>query len=92
MRHLRLEIETSRVRTKALLAKVERYKRGTSSEDISVGTNDFNITKYMKTLQTIYLLDNDKYLKAIEKFTSLDWREIFMNMYDEMNRAWLDRL
>ena len=75
-----------------MLAKVERYKRGTSSEDISVGTNDFNITKYMKTLQTIYLLDNDKYLKAIEKFTSLDWREIFMNMYDEMNRAWLDRL
>ena len=75
-----------------MLAKVERYKRGTSSEDISVGTNDFNITKYMKTLQTIYLLDNDKYLKAIEKFTSLDWREIFMNMYDEINRAWLDRL
>ena len=46
----------------------------------------------MATLQTIDLLDNEKYLKAIEKFTSPDWREIFMNMPDERKRTWLDWL
>ena len=46
----------------------------------------------MTALQTIELLDNDKYLKAVEKFTMPEWREIFMNMPDERKMAWLDRL
>ena len=60
--------ETTRARIEALLARVERYKSGTSSETTSVGTNGFSITKCMTALQTIGLLDNDKYLKAAEKF------------------------
>ncbi|XP_034710795.1 L10-interacting MYB domain-containing protein-like [Vitis riparia] len=84
--------ETSQARTKALLARTKRYESGTSNEVTSVGTNDFSITKCMIALQTIDLLDNDKYLKAIEKFTTPEWREIFMNMPDERKRAWLDRL
>ena len=46
----------------------------------------------MATLQTIELLDNDKYLKVVEKFTTPEWRKICMNMSDERKRAWLDRL
>ena len=46
----------------------------------------------MTVLQIIELLDNEKYLKAIEKFTMPEWREIFMNMPDERKMAWLDRL
>ncbi|KAL6318090.1 hypothetical protein AAG906_035235 [Vitis piasezkii] len=75
--------ETSRARTEALLARVDRYKSGTSSEATSGGTTDFSITRCMAALQTIELLDNDKYLKAVEKFTMPEWREIFMNMPDE---------
>ena len=41
----------------------------------------------MAALQTIELLDNDKYLKAIEKFTTPEWREIFMNMLDERKKV-----
>ena len=82
----------SRARTKALLSRVERYKSGTSSEATSAGTNDFIITKCMTALQTIELLDNDKYLKVVEKFTTSEWREIFMNMSNEKKRTWLDRL
>ncbi|KAL6336235.1 hypothetical protein AAG906_011117 [Vitis piasezkii] len=84
--------ETSRARTEALLARVDRYKSGTSSEATSGGTTDFSITRCMAALQTIELLDNDKYLKAVEKFTMPEWREIFMNMPDERKMAWLDRL
>ena len=84
--------ETSRARTEALLARVDRYKSGTSSEATSGGTTDFSITRCMAALQTIELLDNDKYLKAVEKFTVPEWREIFMNMPDERKMAWLDRL
>ena len=46
----KVRIETSRVRTKALLAKVERYKSGANSETTSAGTNDFGKTKCMIAL------------------------------------------
>ena len=87
----KVRTETSRARTEALLARVERYKSGTSSEAISVGTNDFSITRCMTALQTIELLDNDKYLKVVEKFIMPKWREIFMNMPNERKMTWLDR-
>ena len=41
----------------------------------------------MTTLQTIEFLENDKYLKAIEKFTMSEWKETFMNMPDERKMA-----
>ena len=85
-------IETCKVEIKALLARAERYKSETSSEVTSAITNDFSITKCITTLQTIDLLDNNKYLKVIEKFTSPNWRDIFINMPNERKRAWLDRL
>ena len=82
--------ETTRARIEALLARVERYKCGTSSETTSVVTNDFSITKCMIALQTIGLLDNDKYLKAAEKFITSEWREIFYEYawWEENGMAW----
>ena len=66
---------------------MERHKSGTNSEATSASTNDFSITRCMEALQTIELLDNEKYLKAVEKFTMPEWREIFMNMPDERKMA-----
>ena len=80
-------IETSNTRTEALLAKVERYKSGTSNKATSASTNDFSIKNDTIALQVIDLLDNDKYLKAIKKFTFLDQREIFINMLGERKMA-----
>ena len=65
-------IKTSNTRTEALLAKVERYKSGTSNKATSASTNDFSIKNDTIALQVIDLPDNDKYLKAIKKFTFLD--------------------
>ena len=65
-------IKTSNTRTEALLAKVERYKSGTSNKATSASTNDFSIKNDTIALQVIDLPNNDKYLKAIKKFTFLD--------------------
>ena len=80
-------IQTSNTRTEALLAKVERYKSGTSNKATSASTNDFSIKNDTIALQVIDLPDNDKYLKAIKKFTFLDQREIFINMFGERKMA-----
>ena len=42
--------KTYRGRTEALLARVERYKNGISSEATSGDTTDFSITRCMTTL------------------------------------------
>ena len=96
---LKAWVEASKASTKKswarieeLLARADRYKSGTNSEATSAGTDDFSITMCMIALKTIDLLDNDKYLKAVEKFTMSEWREIFMNMLDERKKAWFDRL
>ena len=75
-----------------MLVRAKRYKSGTSSEAPSIGTNDFSITKCIVVLQTINLLNSDKYLKVVEKFIDLDWEVIFMNMFDERKKAWLNML
>lgn len=80
-------IQTSNTRTEALLAKVERYKSGTSNKATSASTNDFSIKNDTIALQVIDLPNNDKYLKAIKKFTFLDQREIFINMLGERKMA-----
>ena len=80
-------IQTSNTRTEALLAKVERYKSGTSNKATSASTNDFSIKNDTIALQVIDLPDNDKYLKAIKKFTFLDQREIFINILGERKMA-----
>ena len=85
--------ETSKAKTEALLARVERYKGRTSIEATSSSnTHEFNITKCMTALENIRLLDNDKYMKVVEKFTYAEWKEIFMNMLDERKKAWIGRL
>lgn len=83
--HLKLKLRYLKARTKTLLARAERYNTVTSSETTSVG--DYNITQCVTILQIIEGLDNEKYIKIVEKFTSLEWREIFMNMLDERTIA-----
>ena len=84
-------IETSWAKTEALSVRAKRYKSGTCNETISAGTNDFSITRCIAALQTIDLLDNEKYLKVVENFTMLEWKEIFMNMPDERKLLWWHR-
>ena len=68
------------------MVRAKRYKRKTNNEATSVGTNDFSITRRMVALQIIDLLDKDKYLKVVEKLTTLEWKEISMNILNERKR------
>ena len=45
--------ETSRAIIEALLARVDIYKSGTSSETTSAGTTNFSITRYMTTYKPL---------------------------------------
>ena len=84
-------IETSWAKTEALSVRAKRYKSGTCNETISAGTNDFSITRCIVALQTIDLLDNEKYLKVVENFTMSEWKEVFMNMPDVRKLLWWHR-
>lgn len=84
------KVEYSKTKKEALLAKAESYKSGANRKATIIG--DYTIAQCMAALQTIEGLDDDKYLKVVEKFTSPEWREIFMNMPDERRMAWFDRL
>ena len=84
----RARYETSNAKTEALLAKVERYKGRTSIEATSSsGAHEFSIIKCMPILEHIGLLNNDKYVKVVEKFMSVEWREFFMNMLDDRKKG-----
>ena len=63
--------KASKAKTEALLARAERYKGGTNTKATSSSsTHEFRITKCMVALENIGFLDNEKYVKVVEKFNS----------------------
>ncbi|KAM6542886.1 hypothetical protein CsatB_007333 [Cannabis sativa] len=82
--------EVAKVRAEATLAKAEKYK--SKSEVGGSQKDEFSLTKCMQILEGIEGVDDDIYMKAVEKFKDSDWREIFINMSTARKRAWLDRL
>lgn len=73
-----------------MLAKAKRYKSGTNDEATNVG--DYSTTRCVIILQIIEGFDNEKLLKAIKEFTSLEWWEVFMKIPHERRMTSLDRL
>ncbi|CBI31047.3 unnamed protein product, partial [Vitis vinifera] len=85
--------EATKAKTKASLAKVERYKKAKNLEENNFTINlDFFLTICVHLLERIEQIDNDNYMKAVEKFKDPDWREIFVNMSMDRKKAWLARL
>ncbi|CAB4289291.1 unnamed protein product [Prunus armeniaca] len=37
-------------------------------------------------------VNDDAYVKALDKFTNLDWRKMFLKMSDPWRRVWLNSL
>ena len=93
MKHLRLDLRHLRLDLRHYWLRVERYKGRTSIEATSSsGAHEFSIIKCMPILEHIGLLNNDKYVKVVEKFMSVEWREFFMNMLDDRKKGWVDSL
>ena len=87
--------EATKARIEASKAKAERYKRCTIDEVSSntAPTNDFSLGKCINILETIEAVNDEIFMKAVEKFKQdPDDREIFVNMSFTKRMVWLDRL
>ena len=87
--------EAAKARIEASKAKAERYKRYTIDEVSSntIPTNDFSLGKCINILEIVEEVNDEIFMKAIEKFKQdPDDREIFINMSLARRMVWLGRL
>ncbi|XP_030932475.1 uncharacterized protein LOC115958217 [Quercus lobata] len=87
--------KAAKARIEASKAKAERYKRYTFDEVSSsiALTNDFSLGKCINILETIEEVNDEIFMKAVEKFKQdPDDREIFVNMSFARRMVWLGRL
>ena len=86
-------MKAAKAKTEVSLVRVERYKKAKCTEETNFITNlDFSITRCMRLLEKIEQIDDDTYMKVVEKFKDQNWREIFVNMSMDRKKAWLARL
>ena len=87
--------EATKARIEASKAKAEGYKRYTIDEVSSsiAPTNDFSLGKCINILETMEEVNDEIFMKAVEKFKQdTDNREIFVNMSFARRMVWLGRL
>ena len=87
--------EAAKARIEASKAKDEGYKRYTIDEVSSsiAPTNDFSLGKGINILETMEEVNDEIFMKAVEKFKQdTDDREIFVNMSFARRMVWLGRL
>ena len=87
--------EAAKARIEASKAKAEGYKRYTIDEVSSsiAPTNDFSLGKGINILETMEEVNDEIFMKAVEKFKQdTDDREIFVNMSFARRMVWLGRL
>lgn len=63
-----------------------------NSHEKSFRSDAFSITKCVKCLESIQGVDGNTYLRAINMFKDVDWREMFMAMSAERRLVWLASL
>ena len=88
-------VEASKAKIEASKAKAERYKRYTIDEVSSstAPTNDFSLGKCINILETMEEVNDEIFIKAVEKFKQdPDDREIFVNMSFVKRMVWLGGL
>ena len=67
----------TKAKTSASLV-AQRYKKAKSLEENNFTINlDFFLTNCVRLLKGIEQIDDDTYMKKVEKFKDLDWREFF---------------
>ena len=88
-------VEAAKARIEASKANDEGYKRYTIDEVSSsiAPTNDFSLGKCINILETMEEVNDEIFMKAVEKFKQdTDNREIFVNMSFARRMVWLGRL
>ncbi|GMI96639.1 hypothetical protein HRI_003333200 [Hibiscus trionum] len=75
---------TLNAKEEAAKAKAERYK-------ISI-PDPYSIGMCMELLEKMECVSSRSYNKAVEKFISAEWRQIFVGMSDARRKDWVDSL
>ncbi|CAN6581019.1 unnamed protein product [Malus baccata var. baccata] len=76
-------------KTEATLEKVKRKRE----KEVSSPLRELStIEDCMEVLEGMEDVDDTAYLKALEKFTSSDWRRMFMKMSESRKKLWLNSL
>ncbi|TQE07445.1 hypothetical protein C1H46_006960 [Malus baccata] len=73
-------------------ATLEKVKRKREKEVSSLLRELSTIEDCMEVLEGMEDVDDTAYLKALEKFTSSDWRRMFMKMSESRKKLWLNSL
>ncbi|CAN6723639.1 unnamed protein product [Malus baccata var. baccata] len=73
-------------------ATLENVKRKREKEVSSPLRELSTIEDCMEVLEGMEDVDDTAYLKALEKFTSSDWRRMFMKMSESRKKLWLNSL
>ncbi|XP_068322067.1 L10-interacting MYB domain-containing protein-like [Pyrus communis] len=73
-------------------ATLEKVKRKREREVSSPLRELSTIEDCMEVLEGMEDIDDTAYLKALEKFTSSDWRRMFMKMSESRKKLWLNSL
>ena len=58
----------------------------------SVTLVDYSIPKCINALDVTVGVLGNTYMKVVEKFTNSYWKEIFISMFANRKKTWLDRL
>ncbi|KAL6285926.1 hypothetical protein ACE6H2_010316 [Prunus campanulata] len=69
-----------------------RLKRKSEKEVSSPYRELSTIEDCMEILEAMEGVNDDAHVKALDKFTNLDWRKMFMKMSDPQRRVWLNSL
>ena len=84
--------EAAKARIEASKAKAKRYTIDEFSSN-TIPTNDFSLGKCINILEIVEEVNDEIFMKAIEKFKQdPNDREIFINMSLARRMVWLGRL
>jgi hypothetical protein len=59
---------------------------------MTTNVDERSLIKCVAALEEIENVSDDAYRKAMKKFMNPDWREMFIDMSNEMKREWIFRL
>ncbi|XP_061343569.1 uncharacterized protein At2g29880-like [Gastrolobium bilobum] len=88
---LQAQADASKARLEASLAN-EGYKSKSVEATSSVTSVDCSVDYCVDALNEMENVSDDAYIKALEKFTSHEWRRMFLKMPIERKKAWVERL
>ncbi|KAK2384856.1 hypothetical protein QL285_072155 [Trifolium repens] len=76
----------------AIDAAQDLHQNAETHTQMTTNVDERSLIKCVAALEEIENVSDDAYRKAMKKFMNPDWREMFIDMSNEMKREWIFRL